>query len=408
MAQEIALGVDIGTSRIKMVAGYVDSSDTLHVAASTSGPSEGVKKGSIANLDSLSSCISEQWGKLRSAGDIRPSVCLTSVDGTSIASVNSSGSIAIEKSGPVTESDVRRAIDASGTISLKSSEAMLHLIPQAFTVDDCPGIESPLGMTGSRLSVETHIIVGSQSAVSSRVSALSGTGLRTVGLVAHGVASAEGVLGSDERDLGVCLDDVGAGTTNIVVYKGSGIIYSSTLAIGGASITNDLALGLGVPFNVAERLKVALSDLSRLDNAQDERIPDVDLSKFLNDADLSQTGSIVRARLAEICELIASDLRRAGVHRYIPAGLVLTGGTANLVGLSEFASEVTGYRCHCATARRVLRSIDVSAKPEYACAAGLVRMAFREDASEIVRRVDSIDERGWRRRARNLVRGFLG
>jgi cell division protein FtsA len=408
VAQEIAVGVDIGTSLIKMVAGYVDSSDTLHVVAFTSGPSEGVKKGSVANLESLVYCVAEQWDKLRSAGEVRPSVCLSSIDGTSIESVNSSGSIAIEKSGPVTESDVRRAIDASGTISLKSSQTILHLIPQVFTVDDCSGIESPLGMTGNRLSVETHIIIGSRSAVGSRISALSGTGLRTVGLVAHGVASAEGVLGGDERDLGVCLVDVGAGTTNIVVYKGSGIIYSSTLAIGGANITNDLALGLGVPFNTAERLKLTLSDLSRLDSAQDERFADVDLSRSLSEVDLSQTGAIVKARLAEICELIAADLRRAGVHRYIPAGLVLTGGTANLVGLSEFASRVTGYRCHCATARRVLRSIDVSAKPEYACAAGLVRMAFREDASEIIRRVDSVDEPGWRRRARKLVRGLLG
>lgn len=408
MAQETALGVDLGTGMVKMVVGYVDSSDTLHVVACASAPSEGVRKGAIANLESAAESVALLWDKLTQQSDVRPDVCLASIDGTSIASMNGSGSVAIEGLVTVSEADVRRAVESSGAVSLKSTETVLHLIPQAFTLDDCSGIESPLGMVGSRLSVDTHIVVGSQAAVGSMAGALSRAGIRVAGLVAHGIASAEGVLGDDERDLGVCLVDIGAGTTNLVVFKGSGIVHSSTIALGGSSITNDLALGLGIPFSAAERLKVTLSDIERLDNAQNEQFADVDLCRYLNEADLSDTGKIVRARLLEVCELIVADLKRAGVSRSIPAGLVLTGGTAKLVGLSEFASRVTGYRCHCATARRVLRSVDVSANSDYACAAGLVRIAFSDDASEIVRRIDHVETQSWRRRARNLVRGLFG
>jgi len=321
--------------------------------------------------------------------------------------MNRSGSVAIEGSGRVSETDVRRAIESSGAFSLKSSDMVLHLIPQAFTVDDCSGIESPIGMIGSRLSVDTHVVVASQAAVSSRISVFEKARVRVAGLVAHGIASAEGVLGVDERDLGVCLVDIGAGTTNLVVYKGSGIVHSSTIAIGGASITNDLALGLGIPFSAAERLKTTVADLERFDNVDEERFSDVDLARSLSGADLSQAGNIVRARLAEICELIVSDLKGAGVHRRIPAGLVITGGTANMVGLSEFVTKVTGYRCSCAAARRVLRSIDVAAKPEYACAAGLVRIAFSDNAWGTVRNINFPEPRGWRYWARSVVRMLL-
>lgn len=407
MAQEIALGVDIGTSHTKLVAGYVDASNTLNVVACVSGPSDGVKKGSIANLEAASERVAALWDEFRSKCEARPDACLSSIDGGSVESANGSGSVAIEGAGLVSGADVRRAVDASGALSLKSSDTVLHLVPQMFTLDDCSGIESPLGMIGRHLSVDTHIVIVSQAAVSSRIRALERTRLRVAGLVAHGIASAEGVLGDDERDLGVCLVDIGAGTTNLVVYKGAGIVHSSTIALGGASITNDLAIGLGIPFTAAERLKTTLSDLDRYDNADEEMFVDIDLVRHLSDADLSQTGDIVRARLAEICELIASDLRSAGVHRHVPAGLVITGGTANIVGLSEFVSEVTGYRCTCAAPRRVLRSVDVSAKSEYACVAGLIRIAFSEDASSTVREVDRAEPRGWRRRAHSVVRRLL-
>ncbi|HOB91077.1 MAG: cell division protein FtsA [Bacillota bacterium] len=407
MAQQIALGVDIGTSHTKLVAGYVDSSDTLNVIAHVSGPSEGVKKGSIANLEAASECVSVVLDEFKRQCEVRPDICLSSIDGTSIKSTNGSGSVAIEGSGLVSETDVRRAIDASAALTLKSSDAVLHLIPRAFTLDDYSGIESPLGMIGSRLSVDTHIMIVSQAAASSRVRAFDRARLRVAGLVAHGIASAEGVLGNDERDLGVCLVDIGAGTTNLVVYKGSGIVHSSTIALGGANITNDLAIGLGIHFSAAEKLKITLSDLSRFDNADQEMFADIDLARSLSDADLSHVGDIVKARLSEIFELIVSDLRDAGVHRHIPAGLVITGGTANIVGLAQFASEVTGYRCTCATPRRVLRSVNVSAKPEYSSAAGLVRIAFSDKALSTVREIDTTQPRGLARRARSVVRRLL-
>ncbi|NLH13429.1 MAG: hypothetical protein GX476_03090, partial [Firmicutes bacterium] len=167
------------------------------------------------------------------------------------------------------------------------------------------------------------------------------------------------------------------------------------------------AIGLGIHFSAAEKLKITLSDLSRFDNADQEMFADIDLARSLSDADLSHVGDIVKARLSEIFELIVSDLRDAGVHRHIPAGLVITGGTANIVGLAQFASEVTGYRCTCATPRRVLRSVNVSAKPEYSSAAGLVRIAFSDEALSTVREIDTTQPRGLARRARSVVRRLL-
>ena len=381
MPEELAIGLDIGTSEVKAIAGWVESDGTLHVEAAGSVASRGVERGAVSALNSCTEAVSEVLRKIRWDQRSFRGLCFTAVDGTHVLSESSSAATAIRLSSKVTPDDVERVLDAAKAVRIGSDQEILHVIPRDFSLDGLDGIKSPVGMEGRHLSVRALVVVASTTAVRSRASAIEDAGLPVDGMVVHAIASAEGVLSDSDRRLGTCVVDIGEGTTSMVVYQGGSAALIAVIPVGGGLVTSDLAVGLGIPVSVADRLKVSVGDLRRMRRLTKERFSDIDLDRSLKGADLSEAGAIVEARLSELFEMVMDHLRGMDLANRIPAGIILTGGASSMVGISELASNVTGLRCQISGPRRILNRGDTSPTLKYACAAGLVRLAFEKRGS---------------------------
>src|ERR1700730_6218183 len=303
--------------------------------------SKGLRKGFIVNLDSTISSIRRAVEEAESVANVPVESAVIGVAGSHVRGVNSRGGTSLgPRARDIEREDVRRAIDAARNIALPQDREVLHVLPHEFLVDAQDGIRDPLGMVGQRLEANVHIVTSSTSATQNLVTAANKAGILISDTVLEPLASAEACLTQDERDLGVCLLDIGGGTTEIIVFGGGVVRHTSAVPIGGDHFTNDLAVGLRTPIPEAEKIKrhhgcAAASLLTEdgaiaIDRAGD-RPPRTIFARMLTD--------IIEPRAMELLALIRDDLRRAGLDGQIPAGFVLAGGGARLHGLLELAEE---------------------------------------------------------------------
>lgn len=383
---KIVVGVDVGTSKIVTIIARVDD-EFVNILGACEVSSRGVKKGQIVDIkEAVDSINNSLDGAERMAG-YSVSRIIATIGGSHIESQNSRGVVAVSAvHGEIAESDLNRVIDAAKAVSLPSSREIIHVLPRNYTVDGQEGIRDPIGMTGIRLEVDTHIVSAASTSLSNLEKAFSQVGIDIDGIVFSGHASSLSVLSETEKELGVVLVDIGAGTTDISIYVDGSVAYSSVLPIGARHITNDLAIGLRISLESAERIKIYLSNVLKKPKAErlgetfgkDSRNSDeMDLSLLNLPEDLRKVSNktlvdgIIRPRLNELFTMIGIEIKRSGYAGQTPSGIVVTGGGALTIGLIDSAKRTLAMSVRIGSPINMKGLADEIEGPSFAAVVGL-------------------------------------
>ena len=383
---KIVVGVDIGTSKIVTIIARVDD-EAVNVLGVCEVSSRGVKKGQIVDIkEAVESINNSLDGAERMAG-YSVSRIVASIGGSHIESQNSRGVVAVSSpQGEITESDLNRVIDAAKAVSLPSSRQIVHVLPRNYVVDGQEGIKDPIGMTGIRLEVDTHIISAASTSLSNLDKAFSQVGIDIDGVAFNGYSSSLAVLSETEKELGVVLVDIGAGTTDISIYSEGSVAYSSVLPIGARHITNDLAIGLRISLESSEKIKIFLSNtqkkpkIERLGETferETRNADEIDLGSLGLPEDLRKVSNktlvdgIIRPRLNEIFAMIGIEIKRSGYAGQTPAGIVITGGGALTVGITDSAKRTLAMPVRVGLPTKIKGLIDEIETPAFATVVGL-------------------------------------
>jgi cell division protein FtsA len=382
---KIVVGVDIGSSKIVTIIARVDES--VNVLGVSEVRSSGVKKGQIVDIDEAVVAINGSIEAAERMAGFSASHIAASIGGSHIESQNSRGVVAVSNpQAEITENDVLRVIDAAKAVSLPSSREIIHVLPRTYTVDGQEGVKDPIGMSGVRLEVDTHIISASTAVLRNLEKAFSQVGVDVDGIVFNGYASSLSVLTDTERELGVVLVDIGAGTTDISVYVEGSIAYSSVLPIGARHITNDLAIGLRISLESAEKIKTYLSQsgkksLTGDEDSRREKSDELDLSSLGLPEEVTKVSrktlieGIIRPRLNEIFTFVGLEVKKSGFVGQTPSGLVVTGGGAKTVGVSDCAKRMLAMPVRLGEPTNLKGIIDEVQDSSFATVVGLAMYA---------------------------------
>lgn len=383
---KIVVGVDIGTSKIVTIIARVDD-ESVNVLGVSEVSSRGVKKGQIVDIkEAVDSINNSLDGAERMAG-YSVSHIIASMGGSQIESQNSRGVVAVSSpQAEITESDLDRVIDAARAVSLPSSRQIVHVLPRNYVVDGQEGIKDPIGMSGIRLEVDTHIISAASTSLNNLEKAFSQVGIDIDGVVFSGYASSLAILSETEKELGVIMIDIGAGTTDISIYSEGSVAYSSVLPIGARHITNDLAIGLRISLESAEKIKIYLSNSSKKPKIErlgetfereSRNADEIDLSSLGLPEDLRKvshktlTDGIIRPRLNEIFTMVGIEVKRSGYGGQTPAGIVITGGGALTVGVTDSAKRTLAMPVRIGIPVNIKGLIDEIETPAFSTVVGL-------------------------------------
>jgi len=394
MAKRIIGALDIGSSKITAVIAAVEELSSPRVIGVASVPAKGIKKGLVVNLDDAVNAIAQSLNAAERMADANIGSVYISVSGKSITSKNNKGVISIVHD-EITQEDFLRVVESSRTITVPQNYEILHVIAREFTIDSQSGIKDPIGMSGSRLEVDCHIVLAPTSIVKNIAKCVQKLAISVDSTVFAGWASTYSVLTDTEKELGVLLVDIGAGTTDVVLFQEGGVVYSGSIAIGGANITNDIAVGLHLSsLEEAELIKLHYKDImeAELVNAKDERklktkkedeeesvSDEVDLAfigvQSVERISKSALEKIVRARVEEILDLIKEEVLRSGYDIKVPAGMVIVGGTARLPKITSVVKEVLNIPARIGNPHGLDGMVDEISGPEFATVQGLLQYA---------------------------------
>jgi cell division protein FtsA len=410
--RKILVGLDLGTSKVAAVVGDFDESGEPLVLGVGECPAEGLRKGVVVNIDKTVQAIQGAVVKAERMAGFRVESAVVSLAGPHLTSQNSHGVIAVSRSDrEIGSEDVHRVVEAARAVSVPSDRQVIHVIPRAFTVDGQEGVKDAVGMTGQRLEVETHIVTGAQTSVQNVVKCVHGAGLDVDDVVGQGLASAEGVLALNEAELGVCLIDIGAGTTDVVVFNEGAALHMAVLPVGGNHVTNDIAIGLRTTLPEAETLKLNYGHTLPGVIPAEERI---DVRQVGGDR-LQATprrlvAEIIGPRMREIFQMAREEVRNSGYDGLLPAGVVVTGGAARLMGTTDAAQEVFDTSVRLGLPMGVGGLADRAGGPSYATAVGLVKWAGRNRTGTNGNGNGNGNGRGapaWRQRTVKWLRDFF-
>jgi cell division protein FtsA len=369
--EDLIVGLDIGTTKIGVIVAERTESG-LDVVGLGTHPSRGLRKGVVVDIDATVASIKSAVEEAELMADCEITSVYAGIAGGHIRSFNSHGIVPV-KDREVRESDVKRVIDAAKAVAIPMDREVIHIIPQEFIIDDQEGIREPLGMSGVRLEAKIHIVTAAVTSAQNIVKCANKAGLNVIDIILEPLASAEAVLAEDERDLGVCLIDIGGGTTDIAVFADGSIKHTSVLGLGGYHISNDIAVGLRTPFEEAERIKkkfgVAAARFLRTDDVI--TVPSVG-GRRPREVSRKILCEIIEPRVDEILSLARQEIAKSGLADKIPSGVVLTGGCSALEGLGDLAEEVFESPVRRGTPIHVGGLQDVVRSPMYATGVGLV------------------------------------
>ncbi len=383
--KELIAGLDIGTTKTCCVVVEADlDTDAVDIIGVGLVPSSGLRKGVVVDLEATTNAIRHAVDKgQQMAGTVSIKSVVVSVTGEHISSLNSRGVIAITSPDrEVAPSDVDRVIEASKVIVLPPDREIIHAIPRGFSLDGQDGVKDPVGMSGSRLEVETHIVTGSSAFLDNVIKCVQRAGLAVDSTVLEPIATSESVLIPAEKDLGVALVDIGGGTTDVAVFTGGDIFYTAVLPVGGNHVTNDIAVGLRASQEESEKTKVAYGCASADLAADDESFEIVTLgSDEATELPRDILAKIIEPRALEILQMTRAEIMKSGYLEMLPAGAVLTGGGALLPGMVEQAEKVLGMHVRLGTPNNIGGLNDTVDSPIHATAVGLVLYAARNQAT---------------------------
>ena len=375
--QRVVVGLDIGTSKIVAIVAKIIDEERVEIIGLGHKPSQGLKKGVVINIESTVTAIQEAVHEAELMAGVEIKSVYAGIAGSHIRSMNSHGILAI-KDGEVTASDVERVIDAAKAVAIPADQRILHVLPQEFIIDNQEGIREPIGMSGVRLEAKVHLISGAVSAAQNISKCVQRCGLIANDIILEQLASSFAVLTEDEKDLGVCLVDIGGGTTDIAVFTDGAIRHTAVIPIAGDQVTNDIAVALRTPTQYAEEIKVryacALQQLADPDEAIE--VPGVG-DRAPRELARQTLAEVVEPRYEELFELIKAELQRSGFEEMCASGIVLTGGSSKMEGVLELAEEVFHLPVRLGEPQNIFGLVDVVCNPIHATGVGLVMYGQR-------------------------------
>ena len=380
MADTLICGIDIGSTKIAtIVATKPNDSDEIRIIGFNASPSKGVKKGIIVDIDQATASVESSVEKAERMAGHQIKEAYVTVGGEHISSINSNGVVAV--SNPqleVVNEDVLRVIDAAKAISLSNTRKIIDVTPRDYSVDGQNGISNPVGMSGVRLEVNTHIITASTPNLKNIDKVLSDLGIRNKGYVFAGVASSEAVLSDTEKDLGVALVDIGGGKIDLCIYVDGALSYSASIPVGARHLTNDVAVGLRVSLDVAEKVKLYLSKKYKLDKVHKKEKLELSASQVGVTESLPQVmeheviEGILTPRIEEMLTLIFTEINKSGFGKSIPSGIVITGGGALTVGMIDIGKKIFKMSVRIGVPEKGSGLVDEVMSPHYSSTLGLI------------------------------------
>ncbi|MHA7880950.1 MAG: cell division protein FtsA [Saccharospirillum sp.] len=375
---KLIVGLDIGTSKVVAIVGTVTADNGIEIVGLGSHPSRGLKKGVVVNIESTVQSIQRavEEAELMSGCDIHS--VYVGIAGSHIKSLNSHGIVAIKEK-EVIDADLERVIDAAQAVAIPADQRILHILPQEYIIDSQEGIKEPLGMCGVRLEAKVHLVTGAQNAVQNIDKCVRRCGLEVDQIILEQLASAQSVLTDDEKELGVCLVDIGGGTTDMAIFTEGAIRHTAVIPIAGDQVTNDIAMAFATPTQHAEDIKIKYAcALSQLAGEHETiKVPSVG-DRGPRELTRQALAEVVEPRYEELFNLIKAELRHSGFEDMIPAGIVLTGGTAKMEGAVELAEEVFHVPVRLASPAGVSGLSDVVNNPIHATGVGLLQYGLRQ------------------------------
>jgi len=370
--KRLIVGLDIGTSKVVAIVGEISQEGTTDIIGIGSHPSTGLKKGVVVNIESTVQSIQRAVEEAELMAGCQIHSVYAGIAGSHIRSLNSHGIVAIRDS-EVNAGDVERVIDAAKAVAIPADQRILHILPQEFVIDNQEGIREPIGMSGVRLEAKVHMVTGAVSAAQNIVKCIKRCGLEVDDIILEQLASSYSVLTDDEKELGVCIVDIGGGTTDIAIFTEGAIRHTAVIPIAGDQVTNDIAVALRTPTQHAEDIKIkyacALRQLTSLeDTIEVPGVGDREAKKMSRQT----LAEVVEPRYEELFTLVQAELRRSGFEEIIPAGIVLTGGSSKMEGLIELAEEVFHMPVRLGVPQGVSGLVDVVRNPIHATGVGLL------------------------------------
>ena len=376
--KNLIVGLDIGTSKIVALVGELQPEGTVKVIGLGQHISRGLKKGVVINIESTMQSIQRALEEAELMADCKINNVYTGIAGSHIKSLNSHGMVKI-KDAEVSQMDVDRVIETARAIALPADQQILHILTQEYIIDGQEDVREPLGMSGMKLEAKVHIVTGAVAAAQNIVKCIKRCGIEVSDLILQPLASSMAVLTEDEKELGVCLVDIGGGTTDIAVFKQGAIRHTAVVPIAGDQMTNDVAVAFRTPTQSAEDIKVkygcALRQLA--DSRETVEVPGVD-GREPRQLSVQTLAEVLEPRVVELYEMVLNELRRSGMEEMIASGIVITGGSAMMRGMVELGEEIFHMPVRMGLPRYVGGLSEVVGNPRYATGVGLVLMGKQQ------------------------------
>src|SRR5512139_2759627 len=383
--KNLIVALDIGTSKVVAIVGEIVDSGEVEIIGIGSHPSRGLKKGVVVNIDSTVQSIQRAVEEAELMAGCQIHSVFAGIAGSHVRSLNSHGIVAIRDK-EVVSGDVERVIDAARAVAIPADQKILHVLPQEFIIDAQEGIREPIGMSGVRLEARVHLVTGAVSAAQNIIKCVRRCGLEVDDIILEQLASSYAVLNDDERDLGVCMVDIGGGTTDIAVFTEGAIRHTAVIPIAGDQVTNDIAQALRTPTQYAEEIKIkyacALTQLARADETI--KVPGVG-DKPAKELSRQALAEVVEPRYDELFTLVQAELRRSGFEDLMAAGIVLTGGYSKMEGVVELAEEIFHMPVSLCVPKHVAGLKEIVRNPVYATGVGLLLYGKQREEELLMR-----------------------
>ncbi len=400
--RNLIVGLDIGTSKVAAIVGELSNEGNIEVIGIGSAPSRGLKKGVVVNLESTVQSIQRAVEEAELMAGCQIKSVFAGIAGCHIRSLNSHGIVAI-KDKEVTQYDIDRVIDSARAVAIPADQKILHILPQEFVIDLQGGIKEPIGMSGIRLEAKVHMVTGSVSASQNIIKCIRRCGLEVEDLVLEQLASCNAVLTEDEKELGVCLIDIGGGTTDIAIYADGAIKHTAVIPVAGDQVTNDIAVALRTPTVNAEEIKrkyaCALTQLADVDGTIE--VPSIG-DKSPRKISAQNLAEIIEPRYEELLLLVQAELRRSGFEDAIATGVVLTGGSSKVMGLIDLAEEIFHVPVRMGGPQNVTGLAEVVKNPIHSTGVGL--LIYGKDHQNLSHNSEA-EGSGWFAKIKNWFNG---
>ena len=381
MKKDRVAAIDVGTTKVCTIMADVYDNEGLRVIGVGVTPSHGLHKGLVTNINEAKESIRQSVRIAEQMAGRRLESAYVGVTGRHITSVNNKGTIAITRNNQVVRTDdLKRVLDVARSMKVPTEQKLLHVIPREYIVDGQGGVKNPIGMHGFRLDVETHIITAAITSIQNLTKCIRGIGVEVEDLIMEPLASAEAVLEPEEKQDGVLLADIGGGTTDLALFKDNTIYHTSVLPVAGYQVTRDISVGLGITFELAEEMKKRYGDVTPKE--EDFSAKEISITGDGHSISYNDLSEIIRVRVEEMLRLIMLELPQSDYRKLIPAGLVITGGGANLPGIAELGQKITRMPVRLGLPIKLQGVSDVLDNPAFATGVGLLMWKMRNHDTE--------------------------